>query len=95
MIVKLKIMAFKFGQGFWRCTLKPLKNSFVSHRCIVVPPNVGEPTRTNQEVIQALTRAIIGGMHKRLHEKILSWGNQIFGIGSLIFLLFCPPGLTI
>ena len=66
MIVKPKIMAFKFGQCFWRCTLKPIQNYSVPHRCIVVPPNVGEPTRTNQEVIQALTRAIIGGMYTNI-----------------------------
>ena len=57
-------MAFKFVPCFWRCTAKSMQNSHIFHRSIIIPPNVGEPTRTNQEVIQALTRAIIGGMRR-------------------------------
>ena len=57
-------MAFKFVSCFWRCTAKSIQNCHIFHRSIIIPPNVGEPTRTNQEVIQALTRAIIGGMRR-------------------------------
>ena len=56
-------MAFRFSLTLGRCTFKSMQNACVPHRCIVIPPNVGEPTRTNQEVIHALTTAIIGGMH--------------------------------
>ena len=59
-------MAFKFGQGVWRCgsTIKSIPNVHVARRCIIIPPNIGEPTRTNQEVIQALTCGVIGGIQQ-------------------------------
>ena len=55
-------MAFKFGQKVWRCssTIKSIQN--VTRRCIIIPADIGEPTRTNQEVIQALTCGVIGGI---------------------------------
>ena len=55
-------MAFKFVPCVWRCTAKSIQNCHIIHRSIIIPQNAGEPTRTNQEVIQALTRAVIGGM---------------------------------
>ena len=54
-------MAFKLGQRVWHSSVKSIQNVNVTKRCIITPPNVGEPTRTNQEVIRDLTRAIIGG----------------------------------
>ena len=55
-------MALNYG----KLLLRQAPNSVFSIACIpkrpiLIPPNVGEPTRTNQEVIQALTEAIIGG----------------------------------
>ena len=55
-------MAFKVVSGIWRCTARSIQKCHIPHRSIIIPPNVGEPTRTNQEVIQALTQAIIGGI---------------------------------
>ena len=57
-------MAFKFGQKVWRCssTIKSMQNVHVTRRCIIIPADIGEPTRTNQEVIQALTCGVIGGI---------------------------------
>ena len=62
-------MAFKVVSGIWRCTAKSIQKCQIPYRSIIIPPNVGEPTRTNQEVIQALTQAIIGGM--QLQDVIL------------------------
>ena len=57
-------MAFKFGQKVWRCssTIQSIQNVNVTRRCIIIPADIGEPTRTNQEVIQALTCGVIGGI---------------------------------
>ena len=55
-------MAFTFMRTLRKYGPKVMSNS-AARRCIVVPPNSGEPTRTNQEVIQALTQAIIGGTY--------------------------------
>ena len=56
-------MAFKLGQRVWHSSVRSFQNVNVTKRCIITPPNVGEPTRTNQEVIRDLTRAIIGGRY--------------------------------
>ena len=63
-------MAFKLGQKVWRCTAMSMQNAYIPQRCIVIPPNVGEPTRTNQEVIHDLTRAIIGGTFAKIFMLI-------------------------
>ena len=55
-------MALKLGRCFWQCSLKPIQTLALPQRFIVIPPNSGEPTKTNQEVIKALTQAVIGGM---------------------------------
>ena len=54
-------MAFKLSQRVWQCTVRSMQNTSIPKRSIIVPPNTEEPTRTNQEVIHDLTRAIIGG----------------------------------
>ena len=59
-------MALKFGKGVLRSIATPMQNAKIAHRCIITPPNIGEPTRTNQEVIYDLTRAIIGGRFRKI-----------------------------